>query len=76
MKLTRKKNRFNQAQLKSTTNLLLEVTKAVILVIVLGVLFPKISGKIELIGIIIGVLVAITTYLLAIIILSKVRIYG
>ena len=68
-----KKKTLNQAQLKATANIFLDVTKAVILAVILGWLYPQTSGKIGYVGTIIGLTVGGTSYIFSIIILKRVK---
>lgn len=71
-----RKKILNQAQIKATVTILLEVIKGVLLIMVLGRLFPNISEKISSIGLIFGLLCVAILYIIVIILLKGVRDYG
>jgi len=66
------KRGFNQAQVKATAQILLELVKSVTLAILAGILFPGISGKIRDIGIFAGVILVAVSYVVAILLLREV----
>lgn len=68
-----RKNILNQAQIKATVTILLEVIKGVLLIMVLGLLFPQVSGKIPFIGFIIGIFCVVFLYYVVIILLKEVK---
>ncbi len=68
-----KKISLNQSQLKATANLFLEVSKALALATIIGLVLPDIGGRVGLAGAIIGGVVVFISYLIAMWLLREVK---
>ncbi len=65
--------KFNHAQLEKSADLLLEVAKTMLLGTVLGALFPGVSEKIGLQGVVIGFIICALSYILSMLLLKDIK---